>query len=86
MDTVLTSTEAARHLGDVLAKVRHAGQSFVVTKGDKPVARLVPVPPRSGATGAEIMEALARLPHDPTFAADLERANRLDSIPANPWA
>jgi len=36
-------------------------------------------------TAATLGSALA-VPHDPTFAADLERANRLDSIPANPWA
>ncbi len=86
MDITITSTEAARHLGDLLAKVKHAGQSFLLTKSAKPLARLVPVSPRTGGSGDDVNKALAQLPSDPSFAEDLERVNRLDSIPANPWA
>jgi hypothetical protein len=39
-----------------------------------------------GGTGKEVIEALAKLPCDSSFADDLERVNRMDSIPANPWA
>ena len=28
-------------MGDVLARVKHAGETFVLTKSDKPLARLV---------------------------------------------
>jgi hypothetical protein len=31
MDIPITYTELARHLGDVLARVKHAGQSFRLT-------------------------------------------------------
>lgn len=86
METVISSTEAARHLGDVLARVKHAGETFLLTKSDKPLARLIPVGPTSRATGAAIVEALSRLPHDPDFANDLERVNRMDRVPDNPWA
>ena len=85
MDTPISSTEAARHLGDVLARVRHAGESFLVTKSDKPLARLVPVNAPSPARGDAIMKAIAHLAHDPDFADDLERVNRMDPIPENPW-
>ncbi len=86
MDIPITSTELARHLGDVLARVKHTGQSFLLTKSAKPLARLVPVSPSGAGTGKEVIEALAKLPCDPSFADDLERVNRMDSIPANPWA
>ena len=86
MDIPITSTELVRHLGDVLAKVKHAGQSFLLTKSARPLARIVPVSPSGGGAGRDINEALAKLPCDPSFAEDLERVNRMDSIPSNPWA
>jgi prevent-host-death family protein len=86
MESTISSTEAARHLGDVLARVKHAGESFVLTKSDKPLARLVPIRAATGARGDAIMEALAHLPHDVDFADDLERVNRMDREPENPWA
>jgi prevent-host-death family protein len=85
METTITSTEAARHLGDVLARVKHAGESFVLTKSDKPLARLVPFRMERRASGAEIMRALSELPHDPGFADDLDRVNRIDRTLENPW-
>jgi len=85
METTISTTEAARHLGDVLARVRHTGESILLTKSDKPLARLVPVESGRRATGAAIMQALERLPYDPDFAADLERVNRMDGVPENPW-
>jgi len=86
MDTTISTTEAARHLGEVLARVKHAKESFLLTKSAKPLARLVPVSSRLGAKGADLMLALASLPADPDFADDLERVNRMDLIPDNPWA
>ncbi len=86
METTVTSTEAARHLGDILARVKHTGESFLLTKNDKHLARLVPVKVGRPATGEAIMTALERLPWDVDFADDLEKVNRLDRIPDNPWA
>lgn len=85
METTISSTDAARHMGDVLARVKHAGESFVLTKSDKPLARLVRFSGSSRASGAEIMKALNDLPWDPGFADDLERVNRMDRLPENPW-
>lgn len=85
METTISSTDAARHMGDVLARVKHAGESFVLTKSDKPLARLVRFSGSSGASGAAIMKALNDLPWDPDFADDLERVNQLDRLPVNPW-
>lgn len=77
MESTISSTEAVRHFGEVLARVRYAGESFVLTKSDKPLARLVPVRAATRSSGAEIMKALADLPYDATFADDLERVNRM---------
>lgn len=85
METTISSTEAARHLGDVLARVKHTGESFVLTKSDKPLARLVPIGFPHRANGADIMRALEHLPYDPAFADDLERVNRMDRVAENPW-
>lgn len=81
----MCSTEAARHLGDVLARVEHAGENFFLTKSDHPVARLIPITSSKRARGADIMAALAGLPHDPNFADDLEKVNQMDGPAENPW-
>ena len=85
METVISSTEAARNMGDVLARVKHAGETFVLTKSDKPLARLVRFSGSPHASGTEIMRALNDLPWDSGFAEDLERVNRMDRVPENPW-
>jgi prevent-host-death family protein len=85
MESTITSTEAVRHFGEVLARVKHAGESFVLTKSDKPLARLVPIRVAKRSRGSDTMKALAGLPHDAGFADDLERVNRMDRIPENPW-
>lgn len=72
-------------MGDVLARVKHAGESFVLTKSDKPLARLVRFSGSRRASGAEIMKALRDLPWDPSFADDLRRVNQLDQTLQNPW-
>jgi prevent-host-death family protein len=81
----MSSTEAARHLGDVLARVKHTGESILLTKSDKPLARLIPLVSKPQGTGSDIMRALERLPYDPGFADDLERVCRMDHISSNPW-
>ena len=85
MATSITTTEAARHLGDVLARVKHKGEHFLFTKNQQPVARLVPASKTRLATGADILKALKQLPCDPGFAGDLERVGQADRIPENPW-
>ena len=85
MKIVISSTEAVRRFGDCLARIKYRGDSFVITRNDEPVAELMAAPGRRRATWGELVEALERLPHDPTFADDLEKVNNLDQIPANPW-
>ena len=82
----ITSTEAARHLGDYLARVKHKGEHFLLTKNDQPIAELLPATGSRRATWADLRAATARLPRDPAFADDLESVNRADTPSANPWA
>lgn len=84
--TVISTTEAARHLGDYLSRVKHKGEHFLLTKNDQPIAELSPAPGSRRATWAEVSAALARLPRDPSFADDLEKVNKADQPAANPWA
>ena len=42
MPTTIKVAEAKTHLSELLGKVER-GESFVIARGDKPVARLVPI-------------------------------------------
>lgn len=86
MESRVSSTDLARKLGDILARVRYRNESFVVVKNGVPVARVVPVEERSPATLAEALAAWTSGPRDPTFADDLERVNALDEPPTDPWS
>jgi antitoxin (DNA-binding transcriptional repressor) of toxin-antitoxin stability system len=84
--TTISATEAARHLGDYLARVKHKGEHFLLTKNDQPIAELSPAGGSRRATWGELLSAIARLPRDPSFADDLEKVNEADQPAANPWA
>jgi prevent-host-death family protein len=82
---VISSTEAARHLGDYLARVKHKGERFILTKNDQPVAELSPAVGSRRATWGELKAAMGAGSGDPTFADDLERINNEDQLATNPW-
>lgn len=85
MATSITATEAARHLGDYLARIKYRGERFVVTRNEQPVAELTPVAGSQTATWGHLRRAVESLPLDPSFADDLERVNNADQLPVNPW-
>ncbi|HMP71921.1 MAG TPA: type II toxin-antitoxin system Phd/YefM family antitoxin [Kiritimatiellia bacterium] len=85
MKTVVSATDAARHLGDYLARVRFKHEHFVLTKNDKPVAELSPAIGSGAATWGELCRAVKGFPLDPAFADDLETVNRSDAPLPNPW-
>jgi len=85
MKTEVTSTEVARHLGDYLARVRHTGDRFILTKSNRPIAELGPVPGGRGTTLTKLWEAMREVEVDEDFAEDLERVNAADTVMENPW-
>lgn len=73
----LTVTEVVRHFADYLNRVAYRGESFVLVRGNKPIAELRPLP--IGKRLAELPGLLASLPHlsaaeAGAFAADLDAA------------
>lgn len=84
--TTITATEAARHLGDYLARVKHKGEHFLLTKNDQPIAELAPASGSRRTTWGELVSTVARFPRDPMFADDLEKVNDADQPANNPWA
>lgn len=86
MAVEVSATELARNIGDVLARVRYRGQTFLVRKNGKVIARIVPTSDREGAPAKDAFAAwAAAAPSDPGFADDLERVGRADRPGANPW-
>jgi prevent-host-death family protein len=67
MKTV-NATEVARNFSEVLDGVEHRHQTYVVTRGGKPIARITPVP---SANGLEVKRLLRDQASDSTWADDL---------------
>jgi prevent-host-death family protein len=67
MKTV-NATEVARNFSEVLDGVEHRHQTYVVTRGGKPIARITPVP---SANGFEVKRLLRERAADSTWATDL---------------
>lgn len=85
MEKVISATELARRLGDVLGRIRYRGESFVIERNGVAVARLIP----AAGTPASVADALhawrdAAEP-DRGFAQALERIGAADRAPRNPW-
>jgi prevent-host-death family protein len=79
MIRTVTVSEAARAFADLINRVRYRNESALLTKGGKPVAKLVPV--ESARTGAELARLWDALPHlsrseAMAFDADLTAARR----------
>jgi prevent-host-death family protein len=87
MEHRISATELTRRLGDVLARVRYRGDSFLVERNGDPVALLSPVPEGSPTTLREAFAAWrAAGEPDRAFAEALERVNQADRPPEDPWA
>jgi len=70
--TRITSTELDRGLADILNRVAYGGESFIIHRRGREVARLEPVGPKLGVTFEEIAERLRGLKIPEGFADDLE--------------
>jgi antitoxin (DNA-binding transcriptional repressor) of toxin-antitoxin stability system len=86
MDFTISATELARKLGDVLGRIRYRGDSFVVQRNGEPVARIAPLATHTAGSVLEGLRAWREAaPRDAALADDLDRVNRADSPPDNPW-
>ena len=70
----LSATDAARRFSEVLDAVEHRHESFRVTRGGRPVARLVPV---DAASGRAAKDLLLRHRPDETWPEDLAEVRSL---------
>ena len=84
MTVHVSTTWAARNLGDCLARIKHTGDQFVLLKNGRPMAELVPVA-GSRATLREVWDALSSVPVDADFADDLQAVNSADQALESPW-
>ena len=86
MKVTVSTTWAARNLGDCLARIKQTGDQFVLVKNGKPVAELVPVAGSRRATLRQLWDALASVRADSSLADDLHTVNTAaDRILDNPW-
>jgi antitoxin (DNA-binding transcriptional repressor) of toxin-antitoxin stability system len=87
MERRITASLLARRLGDILGRVRYAGETFLVERHNVPVARIAPASSEPRTTLAEAARAWMTAPDaDTSFADDLERVRAADRPPRNPWA
>jgi antitoxin (DNA-binding transcriptional repressor) of toxin-antitoxin stability system len=85
----ITATKAARELSDILDRVEHAGDEFVVERHGRAVASIAPVRGRvRGISGQDLTALLASLPRpDAAFVSEMRRIRRQQPRPpSDPWA
>jgi antitoxin (DNA-binding transcriptional repressor) of toxin-antitoxin stability system len=69
----ISATEAARGFSALLDAVEHDGETFVVTRGGRGIARIEPAP---GLTGAAIKALLRQHPTDADWRSELREVRR----------
>jgi prevent-host-death family protein len=78
----LSATDAARQFSDVLDSVERSGESFVVVRHGRAVARIGPA---VAGTGRALKEALREHPPDPGWAAELRELREEVGPATDPW-
>ena len=84
----MTVTEAARHFSEFINRVHYRGESAMLLKGGKPVAKVLPA--RKPRTGRDLAEIWGRLPHlnaeeAEAFQRDIEESRRNLPTPEAKW-
>jgi len=85
MKIEISTTEAARKLGECLARIRHTGDRYILTKNRRPVAELGPVAGNRRTNLHRLWMTMHETRADEAFASDLERVNTSDTVQENPW-
>ena len=86
----VSATEAARGLGELLARVRLRRERFLIRRGKTVVAQLTPIEPQgvSGEAAARAWQSTPRLgaKEADAFAKELRSATAGLTLPDDPWA
>ena len=90
MPETLTVTEIARSFAEYINRVLYRGESFILTRGNKPVAEIRPLP--IGRKLSELPAIMASIPHlspddAEAFAKDVyEGIEAMTKLPVrDPW-
>jgi prevent-host-death family protein len=78
----LTATEAARRFADVLDAVESRGETFVVVRRGRAVARIGPAGAGRGTTVKEVLRAA---PDDPAWVDEVKRIRSALRIEDRRW-
>lgn len=78
----LSATDAARRFADVLDAVETGGESFVVVRHGRAVARIGPA---ASGTGLALKETLREHRPDADWATELHELRASISPPTDPW-
>jgi antitoxin (DNA-binding transcriptional repressor) of toxin-antitoxin stability system len=78
----ITATEAARGFSALLDALERDGETFVITRGGRPVARIEPT---VGTTGQALKALLRHDPADLAWAAELEAVRGVLTTEEPPW-
>lgn len=88
---VLTVTEAVRHFSEYVSRVAYRHETFVLSKGNKPVAELRPLPSgRRLGDLPSILRSVPRLSSDDVISfgddVDTARTTLASDKLRDPWA
>lgn len=78
----VTATEAARRFSDVLDAVEAKGESFLVVRRGRPVARIEPA---AGGQGSAVKALLRRAPRDSAWLDDVRSARAATQLEERRW-
>ncbi|MBN2124396.1 MAG: type II toxin-antitoxin system Phd/YefM family antitoxin [Deltaproteobacteria bacterium] len=81
METRIPATKAVREFSEIVNRIRFRGDTYIIERNGKPVARMGPADPGKGErTLNDLKAVLANLPRLggelDSFAADLDKAWR----------
>jgi antitoxin (DNA-binding transcriptional repressor) of toxin-antitoxin stability system len=79
----LTATEAARRFADVLDAVELRGETFVVVRRGRAVARIGPA---GAGRGAAVKDVLRAAPHDAAWVDEVKRMRAALQIEDRRWS
>jgi prevent-host-death family protein len=78
----LSATDAARGFSELLDRVEHAGESYVLVRHGRPVATIAPM---AAGNGKALREVLRRRRPDPDWADEVRELRESVGSAPDPW-